>query len=384
MSDTKKALIIMGVILTISMCFVLYKYILVAYITSKGVVISNQIVADQNKSGVGTTARIIASQNISNDHEISQEQIREIENRTRTIAEEIATFYSDREKDIRIAGILPRDEKAYESFLNSKTLGVIKASNVGIVKTPTPIYREIAFIDKNGKEILKITKDGNVPVEHLRNMSDPANGEFGNEDYFLKAKILQPGQIYIGPVIGYHITKDDFIAGKRFNGIQRIAAPVFDSKGFAGVIELALNFVHLSEHVDHIVPTEADKILAVVNADDNNYAFMVDRNGFIVSHPNDTLIMGLGPDKQPVKVLQADNYKQLTGNGSEAMNVASMGFKDDTMPKIHKLASEGKSGSINYAIGNSRFFVTYANIPYYGNGFSRPMGPGWIGMMVRY
>lgn len=307
---------------------------------------------------------------------------RAIEGQAKTIAEAVAQFYTEREKDIRIASILPRDEKAYATFLNSNTLGVIKAADVGIVKIPMLIYREIAFIGKDGKEVLKLTKEGKVAPEQLRDMSNPANGEYGNEEYFLKAKVLQPGDFYVGPVVGMHISKADYDAGKRFDGIQRIAAPVFDSTGFAGVVELALNFTHVMEFTDHIVPTEPGKIFAEVNPDDGNFTYMVDRDGQVISHPADYLLMGLGADKQPVAVFQENNYQKLMETGEGAMNMSAMGFKDENLPKIHALASEGKSGSFTYALGDSRLFVAYANIPYYGNGFSKPKGLGWIGMQV--
>jgi hypothetical protein len=64
------------------------------------------------------------------------------------------------------------------------------------------------------------------------------------------------------------------------------------------------------------------------------------------------------------------------------MNVMDMGFRDENLQKIHALASEGKSGSFTYTLGDSRFFIAYAHIPYYGNGFVKPKGFGWIGMQV--
>jgi hypothetical protein len=344
--------------------------LIVLPLTITGVIISKGVV----KVGEEATQ---ANLRILDD---SQKQV--IEARAKTLAEAVAQFYSEREKDIRIASILPRDEEAYSTFLNSYTIGVIKASNVGIVKIPILLYHEIAFLGKDGKEELKITNAGVVSKEKLRDMSYPENGEFGHEEYFLKAKSLTPGEFYIGPLMGYHVSKAEFDAGKRFEGVQRLATPVFDSSGFAGVVELALNFVHVMEFTDHIVPTEADKLFAEVNADENNFTFMVDRDGFVISHPADYLIMGLGKDKKPVQVMKADNYQALIASGTGAMNVMDMGFRDENLQKIHTLASEGKSGSFTYTLGDSRFFIAYAHIPYYGNGFVKPKGFGWIGMQV--
>jgi hypothetical protein len=305
-----------------------------------------------------------------------------IAGRAQNVADAVAQFLTDQEKDIRIASILPRNEQSYTMFLKSNTRGVVQSSNVGIVKIPVPVYREIAFLDKTGKEALKVTVDGVAPKDQLKDMFNPEGGEFGNEDYFLKAKQLVPGEFYMGPVIGYHITKQEFEAGKQFGGIIRMAAPIFDSTGFAGVVELTLNFKHLMEFTDHIVPTEPGMIFAKVNPDDANYTFMVGRDGSYLAHPAQYYIPGLGPDKKPVPIIDEKNYNELKKNGTGAMNVLSLGFLDENLPKIHALASAGKSGSFTYTIDNRRIFLTYAHIPYYGSVYGKPEGFGWVGMIV--
>jgi len=309
-------------------------------------------------------------------------QKQSIELRARNIAEGIAQFYTDREKDIKIASILPRDDKAYTTFLTTNNLGVVKSSDIGLVKVPVPLYKEIAFLDKAGMEQIKITNAGIVPKENLKNFSVLDNGEYGKENFFEIAKSLAPGEFYIGPVVGYHVNRKDADSEKKFEGIQRIATPVFDSSGFAGVVELALNFQHVREFVDHLVPTDPDKIFASVNVKDNNYAFLVDRDGNILSHPDETLIIGLDKNNNTVPMLKEDNFKNLEASGDGYMNILSIGFKDENLPKIHEEASSGKSGSRTYVLDNSSYFVAFAPIPYYGNGFSKPKGIGWVGMVI--
>ncbi|HPI92735.1 MAG TPA: hypothetical protein PLT09_08380 [Deltaproteobacteria bacterium] len=305
-----------------------------------------------------------------------------IAGRAQNVADAVAQFLSDREKDIRIASILPRDEQSYTTFLKSNTRGVIQSSNVGIVKIPLPVYREIAFLDKTGKEALKVTVNGVVPKDQLKDMSNPANGEYGDEDYFLKAKELAPGEFYMGPVVGNHVSKQEYEAGKQFDGIVRMASPVFDSNGFAGVVELALDFRHIMEFTDHIVPTEPGMVFAKVNPDDMNFTFLVGRDGSVLSYPAQYFIGGLGPDKKPVPVMDDKNYSELSKTGEGSMNVLNMGFMDENLPKIHALAASGKSGSFTYTVDNKRIFIAYAHIPYYGSVFSKPEGYGWVGMMV--
>ncbi|HDP24318.1 MAG TPA: hypothetical protein ENN34_02635 [Deltaproteobacteria bacterium] len=305
-----------------------------------------------------------------------------IAGRAVSVADAVAQFLADREKDIRIASILPRDEKSYTTFLRSTTRGVVKVANVGIIKIPVPIFRDIAFIDKNGKEVLKVTEAGMVPSSELRDLSNPENAEYGYEEYFLRAKELSPGEFYMGPVVGYHVSKEEYEQGTRFDGIMRYASPVFDSSGFAGVVALAMNFVHLMEFTDHIVPTEPGMIFADVNPDDTNYCFMVDRDGYIISHPADYHIRGLREDGTPAPILDEENFERYFKTGKAGMNVLKTGFIDENLPRIHSLASDGKSGSFTYTIDNTRIFTAYAHIPYYGSIFSKPEGFGWIGMIV--
>lgn len=305
-----------------------------------------------------------------------------IAGRAQNVADAVAQFLADREKDIRIASILPRDEQSYTTFLKSNTRGVVQSSNVGIVKIPVPVYREIAFLDKTGTEALRVTVNGAVPRDQLRNMSDPANGEYGEEDYFIKAKDLAPGEFYMGPVVGTHVTRQDADAGKQFSGIVRMAAPVFDSSGFAGVVAMALDFTHIMEFTGHIVPTEPGMVFARVSPDDMNYTFLVGRDGSILSHPAQYFIGGLGPDGKPVPVMDDSSYQELIKTGEGSMNVLNMGFMDENLPKIHALAASGKSGSFTYTIDNKRIFIAYAHIPFYGSVYSKPEGYGWVGMMV--
>ncbi|HPW69596.1 MAG TPA: cache domain-containing protein [Deltaproteobacteria bacterium] len=293
--------------------------------------------------------------------------------RAQTVADAVAQFLSDVEKDVRIASILPRDAGSYATFLKSNTRGVIESSQAGIVKIPVPVYHEIAFLNREGNTVLRVTSDGTAVA---------GNGSYAQEKFFVRAKGLAPGEFYMGPVVGADVSREEAAAGKRFEGVIHLASPVFDSTGFAGVIELSLNAVHLAEFTDHIMPTEPGLVFADVKADDLNYAFMVYRNGLIISHPADYVIWGYDENNQPAPVWDETNYARLSQTGEGGINVLNMGFLDENLPKIHALASEGRSGSLTYNIDETRIFVAYAPIPYYGNGFSKPQGFGWVGMIV--
>ena len=55
--------------------------------------------------------------------------------------------------------------------------------------------------------------------------------------------------------------------------------------GFAGEIILSLDYRHLAEFTDHLVPTQAEKVFET-DASSGNYAYMVDNRGFVISHPS--------------------------------------------------------------------------------------------------
>jgi hypothetical protein len=293
--------------------------------------------------------------------------------RTQAVADAVAQFLSDVEKDMRIASILPRDVNSYATFLKSNTRGVVQSSQVGVVRIPVPVYHEIQFLNKDGVGVIRVASDGSI-LE--------GNESFAQEEFFVRAKGLAPGEFYMGPVEGADVSREEFEAGKRFEGVMRLAAPVFDSTGFAGVVALSLNVVHLAEFTDHLIPTEPGMVFAEVRAEDMNYAFMVFRNGQVISHPADYVIRGYEASGVPAPVWIEENYDELSKTGVGGMNVLNMGFLDENLPKIHALASEGKAGSITYTLNDTRIFRTYATIPYYGDGFSKPEGFGWIGMVV--
>lgn len=311
---------------------------------------------------------------------LDEDQKRSIEGRARIVAEAVAQFLAEREKDIRIASILPRDAETYTTFLQNNTRGVIGTSEAGAVKIPVPLYADIAFLGKDGRERLRVSVDGVVPGNELRRRGQET--EYGREEFFDRARVLAPGDYYLGPVLGRHVNRAEFEAGQRFSGIMRMAAPVFDSSGFAGVVVLSLNVVHLMEFTDHLVPTESGKTFVHVDAGEENYTFLVAHDGYLLSHPADYLLRGRDAAGRWVPDYSRENYEELIRTGDGAMNLRKMGFLDENLPRMRELASGGKSGFLTYTLQDTRMFAVYAPIPYYGAGLARPGGFGWVGMLV--
>jgi len=186
---------------------------------------------------------------------LDQKNQDEILVRATSVADSIADFLRESERNILIATILPTTAEAYNEFIdkNKHALWVKKGGK--IVKVLEPLYTEMALIDKTGNEIIKIDGGETVPKGELVNVSNPANTKYKSEDYFLKAKSLKKGEVYISPVTGWYVNRSDFENGKRFEGIIRLATPLFDKQGFAGIVILALDIRHLAKFSDNIIPT---------------------------------------------------------------------------------------------------------------------------------
>jgi hypothetical protein len=304
----------------------------------------------------------------------SQEDIRA---RAVNAANEVANFLMEINKDLQVATIIPSTESVYKQFVSENKKPVWIKRDGKIQQALIPLYKEMALIDKNGNEQIKIV-DGQA-TKKLANVSNPANTEYKTEDYFAKTKNLNKGEFYASPVEGYYVDKAAFEKGQRFSGIVRFATPVFNKDGFAGIITLALDYRHLAEFTDHLVPSQAEKVFETAAAS-GNYAYMVDNRGFVISHPSDFHIVGLNHDGTIVPTLSAQNAAELAKKGAEALNMFQLGFLDPNIFKITKEAAQGKSGVLMYKYGGINKFVAYAPIKFYASNLPAPTGFGWIGL----
>ena len=306
----------------------------------------------------------------------SQEDIKA---RAVNTANVVAGLLNECKKDLQVATIIPSTETVYKQFIaeNQKPLWV--SSDGKIKQVLVPLYKEMALIDKNGKEQIKVVDGQAVPAKKLVNVSDPANTTYKTEDYFAKTKKLNKGEIYVSPVTGWYVDKAAFEKGQRFSGVVRFATPVFNQDGFAGIVVLSLDYRHLAQFTDQLVPTQATQVFET-NASSGNYAYMVDHRGFVVSHPSDFHIVGLNPDGTPVPTLSAQNATELAKKGAEALNMFQLGFLDPNIFNIAKEAATGKSGIFMYKFSGNTKFVAYAPIKFYASNLPEPAGFGWIGL----
>lgn len=310
---------------------------------------------------------------------LDQKAQEEIMMRAVAVAENVASFLQECEKDTLVATILPANAETYREFMlkNKQALWIKK--NGKIVKSSEPMYVEMALVDKAGNEIIKIADGEIAPGSKLVNVSNPANTAYKSEDYFAKTKNLDKGNVYVSHVTGWYVNRADFEKGKRFEGIVRLATPLFDKQGFAGLITLALDVRQLAKFTDNIIPTEVGYVFET-DSSTGNYAYMVDDRGLVVSHPDDYHIAGLYPDGTPVPYITGETLESMTQKGEEVLNLFFLGHMDPALPEVAKAAATGNAGDKVYKFGGHTKFVAYAPIPFSSVTYPEPAGFGWIGM----
>jgi hypothetical protein len=312
---------------------------------------------------------------------LDQKSKNEILTRAIDLSQNIAGFLNERQKDILITTIFPANAETYSSFLNAKTQELWVKKDGVIMKEALPLYVEMSLTDKSGQEIIKIKNGKIASANELVNISSPVNTTYKSEDYFTKAKGLNKGEVYFSPVTGWYINKAEFDSGKRFEGLIRMATPVFDKQGFTGVLTLALDVRHLAKFTDNIVPTESTYVIKA-DANTGNYAYLVDNRGFVIAHPNDYFIAGLYKDGTSVPQINSSNYQEMKKKGEEVINFKDLGGIEPMLPEIEKEAETGKSGIKTYTFDGHTKVVAYAPVPFYSKEFPKPAGFGWVGMGV--
>jgi len=306
---------------------------------------------DDNKNLLEKTANDAIDDSIKALDQTAQDSLEKL---TVTMANQIASFLYERDNDLIFLSKQQPSNKLFNDFFNSKQKDVIinpnyiyddksskwiredkldkkkirmiippKENNLNynffdlqnIPKKMIPIYKEITFVDLQGKERYKKSKINNK----LLNISQQENTFCKAEDYFKQIKDLNKGEIYVSNVIGAYVgtkvlgefTKDkankagikyepskygyagrENPLGKRFDGLIRFITPYYKNNIKKGYITIALDHRHIMEYSDSLNPTKRDVIREISDASDGNYAFINDYKFRMISHPKDYHING--------------------------------------------------------------------------------------------
>jgi signal transduction histidine kinase len=276
-----------------------------------------------------------------------------LEKLTKQLANSIADFLYERDKDILFLSNIDINKNTLKSFYDNKQRDIIinpeykyddksnswvtdkniiigqKESSANLKdnqkefhhnpkkvfdKKYIPLYKEVTYFDLNGKEKIKISSID----KKLKNISNKKNTYIKAETYYNEIKNLKKGEIYVSDVIGKYV-KSNIIGtytkektqkmgiefdpqnsayagkenpvGKRYEGIVRFVTPVYKNGKKKGYISLALDHRHIMEFTDYILPN--NKLYSnISDASSGDYAFMWDYLGRNISHPRDYFISG--------------------------------------------------------------------------------------------
>ena len=310
----------------------------------------------------GNTAQSVAAR------ELDQKSIDSLQVRAAQTAERISALLNQSVQDTLYISRVAPDQQVYLSYYFSRqgTLwyesGTPQSSTT--VYRPTPLYREIAYIDATGQEVIRI-RDGNlVSGADLRNVSDPANTTYLTETYFAEASRLSRNQVWVSPVMAWFATNpaqpaQAVDAGTsrfeyaKYEAVVRFAAPVRDSAGrLEGVVVLSLDFRHVMEMVNHIQSITGEVVWPDVAS--GNYAYMLDYTGWLVAHPDLTTLRGLDENGNLMPSRMAattDEEMPLPLN----MLLSDFGqSKPDTPTRANNISSRVLNGESGYLEGKNR------------------------------
>ncbi len=313
---------------------------------------STKYMFNENKEIILNTANASIEDSVKNLDKKSQLALERL---SFEIAQNVANFLYERDKDILFLSNIPLNQKIIEEFYKNKNKDIIvhgkykyddttsswiseeKLEKIQRSKTtanlidnekefnytdplnlkrkPLPIYKEISYFDLKGKEILKVSQIN----KNLVDVSKQKNTYINSETYFDEIKKLKKGEIYVSDVIGEYIpskiigtfTKEkakkmgikfepekyayagaENPVGKEFEGIIRFITPVFQNNKKVGFISLALDHKHIMQFTDTSNPTSVDALQNISDASKGNYAFMWDDKGRNISHARDYFIVG--------------------------------------------------------------------------------------------
>ena len=331
----------------------------IAYIAYEGVLKldtylnkSTTFLYNQSKEIIINTANASIEDSIKNLDKKSQDSLEKI---SYQIANQVAEFLYERDKDLIFLSKLDLNQKVLDSFYESKNKDITIHSEYYYddetntykskeefksierdKKTATlkdnekefnyidpinyktkniPIYKEISFFDLNGGEKYKVSLLNKEKVD----VSNSKNTYVKAEKYFEEIKKLKQNEIYVSDVIGEYVgtkvigtfTKEkakkagiefepnnygyagvENPLGKRFEGIVRFITPVYKNGEKIGYVSLALDHRHIQEYTNTVNPTNTSLKQNISDATLGNYAFMWDYEGKSIAHPRDYSILG--------------------------------------------------------------------------------------------
>jgi signal transduction histidine kinase len=306
--------------------------------------------------------------------------------RARGIAENVSDLLHQCENDLMFLSRSSLDRSSLLDFYQTRRNEVWQRSGSAAEPLETheflPLYRSIAVIDRSGQERLVVLDGKFLPPSLLRNVSDPSNTEFKSEEYFRKVRALKKGEIYVSHLTGYHVLRQEQLAGasdpesayngRSYQGVIRFGSPLFDKTGrFSGMVVLSLDHRHLMEFTQHLHPGK--KFSTVFPSyQSGNYAFLFDDEGWIITHPKYWDIRGVDGNGKLVPPYTEHSSKADIDSGRIPYNLDRAGFIHKSYPLV---AAEVRKQHIGFVdttnVGGAKKIMAYAPILYDTGDYSK-------------
>jgi methyl-accepting chemotaxis protein len=318
----------------------------------------------------------------------------------------VTSFLQEREQDARLLATLEPSAGTYLAFSQAKR-GTVWTKEATF---DLPLYKEIAFVDTTGHELIRLVDEKPAPESELRDVSQPENTTYKSETYFAETIDLGPGEIYVQRLKGWYVPAGVAYAngenpnGQRYEGVMRFCLPVYENGQKQGILVLSLDWTHAMELVAHVVGSDQEfdgqkgYVAEIPVADPaaatprllEIYSYLVGDDGWALYHPRNDAIVGLDPNGEYVPYYNGQDRAEQDKSGYKPVNAKYMQFLDSDYPHpwpiIDALNSQGKlrSGNVPH-YGSAKGVpkaMAWAKVPYYAPPYNTPAGFGWVGISI--
>nr|WP_320115600.1 ATP-binding protein [uncultured Desulfuromonas sp.] len=355
------------------MTLTLHRKILLAFLVLALVPLVLLIIsASRSLDSVETLVRNEATQ------ALDQQAAQALSLRAQHVALQVADFLTRVEADVDTLALLPVDAALYQTFYrhHQRRLWRELAADGQRIYTLSPLYRELVFIGPDGRERLHLSQGQPAP---LRDHHQMATADHGPDNFYAHARQLQGDAVFVSPLTGRHVTRKQQLDGQTYQGLIRFCRKVYSLQGKElGVVMLALDHRHLMEFTRHISSGPQPFVLDA-RYGEGNYAFMFDRQGWMIAHPKLWDIRGFDASGQWVEAFRGEAVHQ--DDGQRAYNLFEAGAIHQNYPRVAQQVLEGQSGIADVTnVGGAEKMMAFAPIFYQPRGSTGQ--PVWGGVTI--